>query len=263
MSLQSYPPTRRGFTLIELLVVIAIIAILAAILFPVFAKAREKARQISCLNNMKQLSLGFVQYMSDNDGVTPLASDGMGGNATATQGPGWMYYTGFVNNPNNTVFDPTKGSLYGYVKSAAVYVCPDHSLAAKNGPSSAIGDSYGSNGCINAASSTVEPRPGKSEAVFDNPSAIMLLGEEAGNVTSYDTGTTNDAYLYTPNTGTASDKISTRHSGGSNVTYLDGHAKWAINPNANYYVLASGLPGATAANFGTTVNGVSYKCPGD
>ena len=60
---------RRGFTLIELLVVIAIIAILAAILFPVFARAREKARQTSCLSNIKQITLGALMYLSDYDEV--------------------------------------------------------------------------------------------------------------------------------------------------------------------------------------------------
>ena len=63
--------SRRGFTLIELLVVIAIIAILAAILFPVFAKAREKARQTSCLSNLKQLGLSFLMYAQDYDELLP------------------------------------------------------------------------------------------------------------------------------------------------------------------------------------------------
>src|SRR5579872_3013353 len=64
---------RRGFTLIELLVVIAIIAILAAILFPVFAQAREKARQISCLSNLKQNGTAFMMYMQDYDELYPTA----------------------------------------------------------------------------------------------------------------------------------------------------------------------------------------------
>jgi len=72
------PETRRGFTLIELLVVIAIIAILAAILFPVFARAREKARTASCQNNMKQLGIGLMMYVQDYDGKYPLDSYGPG-----------------------------------------------------------------------------------------------------------------------------------------------------------------------------------------
>ncbi len=81
---------RRGFTLIELLVVIAIIAILAAILFPVFAKAREKGRQAACQSNMKQLGIAFAMYLSDYDQVTPMCR-----------------YTGSpVNDPNNPT--PTK-----------------------------------------------------------------------------------------------------------------------------------------------------------
>ena len=67
---------RRGFTLIELLVVIAIIAILAAILFPVFARAREKARQASCTSNLKQLTLGVIMYASDYDSKFPYCTPG-------------------------------------------------------------------------------------------------------------------------------------------------------------------------------------------
>ena len=66
--------SKQAFTLIELLVVIAIIAILAAILFPVFAQAREKARQATCLSNLKQLGLGLLQYVQDSDETFPLAT---------------------------------------------------------------------------------------------------------------------------------------------------------------------------------------------
>ncbi|MES2464444.1 MAG: DUF1559 domain-containing protein, partial [Armatimonadota bacterium] len=92
---------RRAFTLIELLVVIAIIAILAAILFPVFAQAREKARQIACMSNMKQMGLGYMQYVQDYD-ETFVFSERWGG-----AGQGWA------------------GRIYPYVNSTATYVCPD------------------------------------------------------------------------------------------------------------------------------------------
>ncbi len=94
----------RGFTLVELLVVIAIISVLAAILFPVFAQAREKARAITCVSNEKQLCLAFLQYVQDNDETFP------GGDVTSDlvhSGRGWA------------------ARIYPYVKSAPVYDCPD------------------------------------------------------------------------------------------------------------------------------------------
>ncbi len=94
-------PSSAGFTLIELLVVIAIIAILAAILFPVFAQAREKARQAACLSNTKQMALGVMQYTSDYDELLPVIGDG-----AACRGR-WQW------------------QIFPYVKNSDVYTCPN------------------------------------------------------------------------------------------------------------------------------------------
>ena len=100
---------KKGFTLIELLVVIAIIAILAAILFPVFARARENARRASCQSNLKQISLGVMQYTQDYDERLPLAP-----HSATTPGKigGWMVFTAFPANTTAGAFKPALGSLY-------------------------------------------------------------------------------------------------------------------------------------------------------
>ena len=115
--------TRTGFTLIELLVVIAIIAILAAILFPVFAQAREKARQTSCLSNMKQIGTGIMMYVQDYDETYPCNWQGDGN-------PFWEFWwqshptTGANAGPAYKWMD----SVYPYIKNEQIFTCPSSNL---------------------------------------------------------------------------------------------------------------------------------------
>ena len=101
----------HGFTLIELLVVIAIIAILAAILFPVFAQAREKARQSTCLSNLKQLSMGVLMYVQDYDEQFPP--------------PAGLIYTSPVGKSNCMECNGWELLTKPYTKSDNIYLCPD------------------------------------------------------------------------------------------------------------------------------------------
>ena len=206
---------KNGFTLIELLVVIAIIAILAAILFPVFAQARESARKTSCLSNHKQLSASFLMYAQDSDEHLPSATNGPPGINAAG---GWVYYTAFPANSTPKSFDVTKGSLFPYAKNAQVYVCPSDSEGA------AAGDSYAINSC--ATTFGLPTATGKALAKFDSAASWALLAEEAIGV-----GDNTGAFLRTRSTDDAFlayglNYISTRHQGGSNVSFVDGHSKW-------------------------------------
>lgn len=164
-----------GFTLIELLVVIAIIAILAAILFPVFAQAREKGRQAACLSNTKQMALAVIQYTSDYDELLPVIGDG------AQCRGRWQW------------------QLYPYVKNLDVYTCPNLSdnkwnattsvATGPDGPCPAAGNvaisGYGWSGALNydirgITSPTTRDRnlaPGYSLADIKKPAETILIGD--------------------------------------------------------------------------------------
>jgi len=140
----------KAFTLIELLVVIAIIAILAAILFPVFAKVREKARMTSCLSNEKQLGLGVTQYVQDNDELFPCGNKG--------DGAGWA------------------GQIYPYVKSVAVYHCPDDSGTGGGIESYGISSNLTASGRMQSNDNTPLGGP-MSIAQLNAPAKTVLMAE--------------------------------------------------------------------------------------
>jgi len=195
---------RRGFTLIELLVVIAIIAILAAILFPVFAKAREKARQSSCLSNIKQISLGILQYAQDYDEKISRCG-------TLTPRSYW-----------NSYVEP-------YLKNRQVLVCPSRS--GGNFPG------YAQNSTISYWGDTVNiatyPGTGKALGDIAKPAETILVAEsDANGLVSYAGACYGncagmDQVSKAPgSTKYPAYKACITHNEGSNFAYFDGHAKW-------------------------------------
>ncbi len=232
----SYTKSPLAFTLIELLVVIAIIAILAAILFPVFARARENARRASCQSNMKQLGLGFLQYAQDYDENFP-AGEIWCCDAGRTRGFGWA------------------NRIYPYIKSSQIYICPSVTTSAP-----AV--TYLYNGDItndkNTATGNSESswRPANALAMFNGPAKTVLLSEmrtglagnpalsrnvsggdpsQYGNGLQYNGGSidavysglmdnvplsvlTSSPYQYPSATG--------HHLEGANFLAVDGHVKW-------------------------------------
>jgi len=193
---------KPGFSLIELLVVIAIIAILAAILFPVFAKAREKARQTSCLSNVRQLATAFMSYAQDYDenlpGAGPLDWRLFG--SPYNQPAHWVWCEpGDAPITDWTVLVP-RGSLITYIKNVQIYRCP----SAANADTKTL--SYTMNSGANMV----------SLAAFIHPAPTVLLVDESASL--------NDGYF-----APGADTPSYIHSGGANFNFADGHAKWHRN----------------------------------
>ncbi len=214
-----------GFTLIELLVVIAIIAILAAILFPVFARARENARRASCQSNLKQIGMGILQYNQDYDERFPMSrSDG-----------GITYFGSFANQAL-----PWQLAVQPYVKSTQIFKCPSNTLTgnvswSNMGAGDIIPQSYVANGTGNTSYTAqfggVQPinSPGAgggiSLAQVKSAAQLILVGER--NVSN------GDPEYYRPDTNTNFSFIN--HLGMTNFLFADGHVK-SMKP------LATGTP---------------------
>ncbi|MDR3706735.1 MAG: DUF1559 domain-containing protein [Capsulimonadaceae bacterium] len=272
----------RAFTLIELLVVIAIIAILAAILFPVFATAREKARQSTCASNFKQLGIAFTQYSQDYDETFPI--DTIGVSSTWT---GW-----------DLLISPYAGLKATFVQSnttalptSPFYLCPDDQLSRyNNGTTLATARTYSlaatiydggfAHACWNATSGGTCAYstgggwlyPGRQTSEIPSPAATFMV-VEMPNINNI-LGTSDFAWCYGPfnisepgggvnssytqdcaghkatNSGTCSsagDLQAPMHSGGWEYLYCDGHVKW-LRPEQTF-----GTPGK--APEGHSLNG--------
>lgn len=207
-----------GFTLIELLVVIAIIAILAAILFPVFARAREKARQASCSSNLKQIATAMLMYAQDYDESLP---------GTYIGGYAWPVL------------------VLPYVKNEQVFLCPSKKSSFWGGAGSFLpfSVSYGKNialGCDPTANYWCFYTPGLSKVAEEmsgqsRPSETVMIGESKYNATAtawdgYPWACSITAYC-NPAAGVSGSPVATGgaylpHNEGANAAFCDGHVKW-------------------------------------
>jgi prepilin-type N-terminal cleavage/methylation domain-containing protein/prepilin-type processing-associated H-X9-DG protein len=224
--------TRGGFTLIELLVVIAIIAILAAILFPVFARARAKAQQNNCLSNVKELVLSMLMYSADYDQewftYDAAQSARIVANA-ANEQLGWAC------------------AIFPYVKNSQIFICPStqagYTIANVYGQSTATyaGSDYVMNGSGN-------PTIGSNLNWVPYPAEQWTIAD-MGAVNQFQTNGTSGA-CPTDAWGTAP-RIGNPHNNGANVGFEDGHSKWLGFTDAAWclsYSPCGTLPGTNTGN---------------
>lgn len=249
----------RGFTLIELLVVIAIISLLAAILFPVFARARENARRTSCQSNLKQMGLAVEQYLADYDSTYPFFRVNYNGTVPAGLNP--TYYA-TSSTPTYQLF--FQELLYPYTKSFQIFHCPSDLYKGNI----AIRGNYGVNVRVmkdynltpfNASQMKESARTylimDYSYYAFSNPSAT----ESTTHVAEA------NAYRYLPGIGdilgydcagnnAPGDCGTGRHFNGVNVEFADGHVKWMLSSKVYLEAKNCGNSSTCPANPGSAMD---------
>jgi prepilin-type N-terminal cleavage/methylation domain-containing protein/prepilin-type processing-associated H-X9-DG protein len=271
-----YRSTRLAFTLIELLVVIAIIAILAAILFPVFAQAREKARQASCTSNLKQITTALLMYIQDYDEM--FTPGGMANNDGGTSAPGawttgspYLMFNNAMTQYGNSPYANCWGwpcigpdgsgtyaaHIYPYLKNLNVFTCPSANNSALNGPSNLWAPSTSQFLTDPRGAGHVIPPPlsyafqgdfgQQADAAVDAPAERAVIIETGRLRAGFDADFGQDPVYY--RTARWADWYNP-HSGGSNLGFADGHVK--------YYKFDATGPGGSTTSAGLTTWGAPY-----